>query len=48
MSYRKILKKYFGHNNFKDTQLDIIKTILAGKNDVLAIMSTGFGKSLCY
>nr|QBK88702.1 MAG: DEAD/SNF2-like helicase [Mimivirus LCMiAC01] len=48
MSYKKILKKYFGHSKFKDIQLDIIKTILDDKNDVLAVMSTGYGKSLCF
>ena len=46
--YEKILKKYFGHTKFKDIQLDIIKTILDDKNDVLAVMSTGYGKSLLF
>jgi ATP-dependent DNA helicase RecQ len=41
------LKKYFGYETFRDGQKDIIENILMGK-DVLAIMPTGGGKSLCY
>lgn len=43
----KILKKTFGYQNFRFEQLNIINSILDGK-DTLAIMPTGGGKSLCY
>lgn len=41
------LKKFFGFNTFRPHQKDIVQAILAGK-DVLAILPTGAGKSLCY
>lgn len=43
----KVLKDKFKLNNFRQGQLTIIKTILSGK-DVMAVMPTGGGKSLCY
>ena len=46
--YEKVLKKKFGHSKFRGDQLDVIKIILKKKKDVLAVMSTGFGKSLIY
>ncbi len=42
-----ILKKYFGHKEFRDGQAEIIDNILSGK-DILGIMPTGAGKSICY
>lgn len=42
-----ILKKYYGYNNFRKGQEPIINTII-DKRDVLAIMPTGGGKSICY
>src|SRR5690554_3359424 len=42
-----ILRKYYGYNKFKPGQEEIIASIL-GKNDTLAIMPTGAGKSVCY
>ena len=41
------LKKYFGFNNFKGDQENIIKSVLDGK-DTFVIMPTGGGKSMCY
>ncbi len=42
-----ILKRRFGHENFRSTQLAIIERTLAGGNS-LVIMPTGGGKSLCF
>ena len=42
-----ILKRYFGYDSFRPNQGRIVDAILAGR-DVLAIMPTGAGKSICY
>ena len=42
-----ILKKYFGYTAFRDGQDKLIDSILCGK-DVLGVMPTGAGKSLCF
>ena len=47
MNAKEVLKFYFGYESFKTGQEEIIEAILAG-NDVLAIMPTGAGKSICY
>lgn len=42
-----VLKHYFGYKEFREGQEDLIDEILSGR-DVLGIMPTGAGKSLCY
>ncbi|NNL02179.1 MAG: RecQ family ATP-dependent DNA helicase [Eudoraea sp.] len=44
---QEILRKYWGYENFKASQKPIIDAVLSGK-DVLALLPTGGGKSLCY
>lgn len=42
-----ILKEFWGYDGFRGSQKHIIETVLSG-NDVLALMPTGGGKSICY
>ncbi|MCK0159369.1 ATP-dependent DNA helicase RecQ [Allomuricauda sp. F6463D] len=42
-----ILKQFWGHDAFRGSQKKIIDTVLSGQ-DVLALMPTGGGKSICY
>ncbi len=44
---RETLERYFGHKAFRPYQEEIISDVLDG-HDVLAIIATGGGKSLCY
>ena len=44
---RTILKERFGHARFRVHQLKVLGPLLAGRN-VLAVLPTGAGKSLCY
>jgi ATP-dependent DNA helicase RecQ len=47
MNKHEILKQYFGYDNFREGQGTLIDSILDGQ-DVLGIMPTGAGKSICY
>lgn len=44
---QELLKKIWGHDAFRGNQLAIIESVLEG-NDVLALMPTGGGKSICF
>jgi len=44
---KELLRRYFGYSEFRQLQQDIILDVLKG-NDVLVLMPTGGGKSLCY
>jgi ATP-dependent DNA helicase RecQ len=41
------LKRFFGYNHFRDSQKEIVTAIME-RRDVLAILPTGAGKSICY
>lgn len=42
-----VLKEYFGHDSYRAGQEQIVDALLSGR-DVLCIMPTGAGKSICY
>jgi RecQ family ATP-dependent DNA helicase len=46
--YNKILKKKYGYDSLKSEQYNIIDKIVNDKKDILGILATGFGKSICY
>lgn len=47
MTQLEILKKYWGYDSFRERQEDIILAALEGR-DVLALLPTGGGKSVCF
>ena len=47
MRYREILKQYWGYDDFRGIQRDIIESIGAGR-DTLGLMPTGGGKSITF
>jgi len=42
-----VLKQYWGYDQFRSSQADIIQSVIDG-NDTLALLRTGAGKSICY
>ncbi|MHB8283553.1 MAG: DNA helicase RecQ [Caulobacteraceae bacterium] len=44
---REVLRRTFGHEDFRGLQADVVGEILAGRN-ALAVLPTGGGKSLCF
>ena len=47
MTPQEVLKTYWGHDRFRPMQEEIIREALEGR-DVLAILPTGGGKSVCF
>ncbi|XP_066261537.1 ATP-dependent DNA helicase RecQ-like [Euwallacea similis] len=43
-----VLAQKFGHQNFRPLQWKIISSVLFDKRDTCAVMTTGYGKSLCF
>jgi len=44
---KKILEKFFGFSELKEKQVEVINELLLG-NDVIGLLPTGYGKSMCY
>lgn len=47
MNTREVLRRYFGFHSFRAGQEQIVEQLLRGR-DVLCVMPTGAGKSICY
>lgn len=47
MTEKEVLKEYWGYDSFRPMQEEIISTA-AGGNDILALLPTGGGKSICF
>lgn len=44
---RRALKRYFGYDDFRTGQADVVNALL-NRRDVMAVLPTGAGKSVCY
>ena len=44
---RETLERVWGHADFRGLQAEVVREVLAGR-DVLAVLPTGGGKSVCY
>ncbi len=47
LSAEEILKKYWGYEEFRPMQKEIIQSVI-NRSDILALLPTGGGKSICY
>ena len=47
MDPRALLRERFGFEDFRPAQRQVVDLVMAG-NNVVAVMPTGSGKSLCY
>lgn len=47
MTAQEALKTYFGYDDFRPLQTEVVQSVLNGR-DTLALMPTGGGKSLCF
>lgn len=47
-NYNEFLNKYFGISQIKNEQKEIIDCIIKENRDCLAVLSTGYGKSICF
>ena len=45
--FKQILKQYWGYDDFRPLQEDIVRSVAEG-NDTLALLPTGGGKSICF
>ena len=47
LKVNKKLQKYWGFDSLKEKQIEVINSFL-NKKDVIGLLPTGYGKSLCY
>lgn len=48
LEHLECLRSKFHHSQFRQEQWEIINMVMNKKRDVLAVMATGYGKSLCF
>lgn len=48
LEHLECLRSNFGHTHFRTKQWEIIQAVMNEKRDVIAVMATGYGKSLCF